>query len=447
MVAGKFKALQWQENPSSGTPHGDTIRCINKGVGSTLQGNCNRGQMVSRGKKTPYKCSGDVSSEICNSDIHKVNVRFDNSYANRQQSCTVLSFKNGGHPQSATFEYQQINLGLSAVATDHDYCRVPPKQTQCGSGLGVKKFQGLFGMEVAPLHISENNKRIGFSKSGSVCVQAVPSTTEVHGMEAGSKQHCNRCNAAIMGKHICICLSPIQHDRPVIKQGLTGACRATFSSSANMANSTLAHPVVTNVNPTPIVTSSNSKFTAEPTRGKTPSCKKQRFKVSGVESFRESLQMEGISNNAAMLISQSRRAGSISNYESAWSKWAGWCDKGQIDPFCAPLNQVLNYLSELFDQGLQYRTINSHRSAISAYHTKLEGKPIGQHPHVCALLMGVFNQRPPQPRYTFVWDVETVLRYLKSHMPENDKLSDKELTYKLTILLALTAANRACSTS
>ena len=155
--------------------------------------------------------------------------------------------------------------------------------------------------------------------------------------------------------------------------------------------------------------------------------------------------MEGISSSAAKLISMSRRPGSIAGYESAWNKWVSWCCRQQIDPVCAPLSGILNYLSTLFEKGLQHRTINSHRSAISAYHNYVDGKPVGQHPRVCALLTGVFNQRPPQLRYTFVWDVKIAFVYLKTNVSVNSKLSDKDLTHKLTILRALSSASRASS--
>ena len=67
--------------------------------------------------------------------------------------------------------------------------------------------------------------------------------------------------------------------------------------------------------------------------------------------------------------------------------------------------QQPNYLSALFDEGLQYRIVNAYRSAISAYHDFINRKPIGKHPNICTLLTGIFDERPPQPRYTFIWDV------------------------------------------
>ena len=58
--------------------------------------------------------------------------------------------------------------------------------------------------------------------------------------------------------------------------------------------------------------------------------------------------------------------------------------------------------------------MNSLRSAISAYHVHIDGKSVEKQPKVFALLAGIFNQRPPQPRYVVIWDVEIVLQYIRT---------------------------------
>ena len=58
-------------------------------------------------------------------------------------------------------------------------------------------------------------------------------------------------------------------------------------------------------------------------------------------------------------------------------------------------------------------------------------------------MAGVFNKMPPKPRYYFLWDIGTVLKYLRS-LPINKLFSTKMLTLKLTMLLTLTSASR-CS--
>ena len=57
-------------------------------------------------------------------------------------------------------------------------------------------------------------------------------------------------------------------------------------------------------------------------------------------------------------------------------------------------------------------------------------------------MSGVFNLRPPQPKYTFIWDVQTALTYIKVNWPVNNVLLDKYLSLKLSMLLALASASR-----
>lgn len=103
---------------------------------------------------------------------------------------------------------------------------------------------------------------------------------------------------------------------------------------------------------------------------------------------------------------------------------------------------VANFLSKEFHNGLEYRTLNLYRSAISAYHEPVLGQPIGQHTVITRLLKGMFNERPPQPKYSDTWDVEVVLDRLKV-LPNNEQLPLKDLSLKLVMLLALSTASRS----
>ena len=103
---------------------------------------------------------------------------------------------------------------------------------------------------------------------------------------------------------------------------------------------------------------------------------------------------------------------------------------------------ILDFLADLFEQGLEHSTIAGYRSAISSYHDSVDGCKAGEHPLVNALLKGVFNNTPRKPIYTFIWDVESVISYIKS-LPGDCNLSDKLLMLlKLAMLVALTTASR-----
>ena len=58
------------------------------------------------------------------------------------------------------------------------------------------------------------------------------------------------------------------------------------------------------------------------------------------------------------------------------------------------------------------------------------------------MVSGAVNLRPRKPRSMFVWNVKQVLDILKENFGDNDQLSNKELTLKVKVLLALTTSSR-----
>ena len=66
---------------------------------------------------------------------------------------------------------------------------------------------------------------------------------------------------------------------------------------------------------------------------------------------------------------------------------------------------------------------------------------MGQNPLVVQLLKGMFNNRPPKPRYSHTWEVGLVTTYLAS-LGSNRSLSLKQLTWKLAMFFSLTCPER-----
>jgi len=140
---------------------------------------------------------------------------------------------------------------------------------------------------------------------------------------------------------------------------------------------------------------------------------------------------------------KAKRESTIQAYSSPWNKWVLWCQQRQVDPIDSTVNYVLDFLTEMYHEGLEYRTINVYRSAISAYHAPIGNIPVGQIKEVCTLLSGIDNLRPPLPKYTVIWEVEVVIEFLKK-LDSEENLSDKDITLKTVMLMAITAIKR-CS--
>lgn len=117
-----------------------------------------------------------------------------------------------------------------------------------------------------------------------------------------------------------------------------------------------------------------------------------------------------------------------------------WQNK-QLDVTHATINDGLDFLTLLYKQGVSYSAINTARSALSSVITPTDETTFGEHPLVSHFLKGTFELRPSLPRYSTIWEVGTVLSYLRSFPALND-LTLKQLTRNLTVLLALVTAQR-----
>lgn len=98
----------------------------------------------------------------------------------------------------------------------------------------------------------------------------------------------------------------------------------------------------------------------------------------------------------------------------------------------------------LFEKGLSYSAINSARSALSAFGIVHDGLSVGCHPVMIRFIKGIYNLRPPAPKYNVTWDVSLVLNVLRKMSPVK-YISLKDLTLKLTMLLCLILAGRTQS--
>ena len=102
----------------------------------------------------------------------------------------------------------------------------------------------------------------------------------------------------------------------------------------------------------------------------------------------------GIPDNVTEILLSASSQSTRETYQSAWRRWSGWCVNKKIDPLSAPLTDILLFLTECFNSGAAYRSVNVACSALSTSQATLNGLPVGQNLLVIQLLKGVFNNRP-----------------------------------------------------
>ena len=75
---------------------------------------------------------------------------------------------------------------------------------------------------------------------------------------------------------------------------------------------------------------------------------------------------------------------------------------------------VLNYLQYLKRLGKSYSAINTHKSMLIQTLKLLKHSLCDNPFYIPRFMKGLFNTRPPTPRYPSCWDMSVVLEYLKT---------------------------------
>ena len=236
-----------------------------------------------------------------------------------------------------------------------------------------------------------------------------------------------------------LCLSSICSDRLMPSPNSESAGVTHGVCNTGLASSTLVSTTIRAVHRLPSPPTSSVRST-DPGKQNPPS---QTPTASWLAPVSRGYQTADISAQSKEILLAAWRKNTTIAYSSAWTKWSSWCSQQvNVNPLSPSLTNVLDFLALQFHEGKEYRTVNVYRSALSAVLPLIDGHKAGSHPLVCQLLKGVFQLRPPQPRYATTWQVSKVVQYISS-LGSNSNLSTKLLSYKLVGLLALTAPDRA----
>ena len=410
--------------------------------GGSMQGGKGWGE-VHLGRETEthtHKRTRDISSTEDNSNFLQNPQTKNNAPKNRQPHSPVIHHKNGRKEQPEDKRNQQTNMGIHDEKQMSVDSRIHTIQAEYRGRPRIQSKR-LQRMEIEPSNLSNNMQQNGQTRNRSICIPGNTSADQIYVMETRPKGNSSKCTTNKLDTYIPICIPTIQTNWEDTQQNkipphLSDHCYSTVAKCTMVSN------VNPNGNKRPTIPTNNTNITHRPNGNTTPTTSSRETKTSGMACLRTRLQNKGIPIKATELLLKARTRGTTRAYESAWVQYASWCDQQQKDPIHCDINSILEYLTMTWEQGKEYRTINNYRSAISLYHEQIEGFKVGQHPLITQLLKGISKDRPPKPKLNTVWDVDTVITYLKQ-LPTNTENTIKSLTLKTITLIALVAIPRA----
>ncbi|VDI55641.1 Hypothetical predicted protein [Mytilus galloprovincialis] len=212
---------------------------------------------------------------------------------------------------------------------------------------------------------------------------------------------------------VCLFVSSFQFIEPVHFQNQRGRCKRSSNSSiladTNLVSETNA---VVNRQCNPIVLPKNKKIMNLPHDPQSvhPLHKKMKLiacLVSGVASENEDF-LKKQPTYSCRLGNQVQR----NSTKCISGNGSNIVTKKQINCFQISVGTVLEFFTTLFKEGnLGYSSLNLARGALSSLGLTIDSIPVGRHAMVIRYMKGIFNLRPPRPRYESTWDVSKVLQF------------------------------------
>ena len=218
-------------------------------------------------------------------------------------------------------------------------------------------------IDAAQVSGSANFSVMWFSGEGPICISPEQTDTSVLLLDSSPRSSSTGCTDNLMGKHLRVYVSSNLLDSKSSETYGAISLRA-HSHSSQMAMRTLIHRPTTTCN-------GYSKKTVTVVKFVTIIYDDQTFKSRTIQStclasIDRSFQEKGVSCESRKLLSASWRKGTQKDYTGKSNKFNCWCCEREIDPYFTSLTQVADFLTSLFDKGLQYRTLAGYRSMLPA---------------------------------------------------------------------------------
>ncbi|XP_071943241.1 uncharacterized protein [Antedon mediterranea] len=169
----------------------------------------------------------------------------------------------------------------------------------------------------------------------------------------------------------------------------------------------------------------------------------QETTTAHMSCIRRSLLSKGFTSGTIEIILASWRAGTKVQYQTMANRWFEFCERKNCDIISPHVTLPLEFLSDMFNSGLSYSSINTARSMLSSlFAVGQEYASFGQLPIVKRFMKGIFELRPSLLRYS--WNVNVALDYIRGQ-PSIQESSLKEISQRLAFLLCLLSGQR-CQT-
>ena len=308
--------VEWKADIIPGSRYSTGNRRLTERVGVSLptNGNKNRGSLGFPRKDNAHKCIGNESSGNSSEIGYKGQVKSIRTCKSRQCYSNQIHKQNGRDQIPKSDKHSKTNMGILPKKGDHTDGGAPTRLTQSHCGWGEQacvepiEFKQL---ETQSRSVQTNYLDNGPNLSGPVCREDECPSGTIHQLETGSLSNRDRCISDNMGGEGCLCLPPILSDPKMLGKSADGK-GPNGDNNTSMAKSSLLSIPPRDVSSEPDSIAPTERF-ATISKGRVPPTNsEQNSEISGMENFRKSKELQGLSAESSKLLLSAWRKGTQS---------------------------------------------------------------------------------------------------------------------------------------
>ena len=375
MVVSSPRCLERSGATTALSRSGNRNRRFENRLGCGMPRGDNRGIVVTNGEQAPHKLFRASSRILYSQELHKGSIMCPCETSNGQHFGSSLCEPAWGDTLPGSLQSGPCPVGMGSESQYFSQWRTPFRLPECHGGLAVSPLHRFQQLAVMPDGVPLTDANSGPLCKGSVCGQIKCPVVSVFQLETRPDGISLGCSSTRLVHREKLCVSPILPHNTNARE-IERERGGINLSDSSVAHSGLVSQLVGHVGVPPRSSTSDPESPSRSAGRDTSSNCEPNSSFGRVACIKQSLQSKGICADASELILAAWRPGTNAVYNSAWKKWHSWCVGREIDSFCPSLADITSFLAQSFSEGLEYRTINTYRSALSGVLPPIDGFPL-----------------------------------------------------------------------
>ena len=223
MVDTTTGSSSWSSHCSNIPTNSPHLQCIQNGMGSIMSTPKGGGKMDTSGIRSTYQNIGTYSSLVCPEELREFGIRQTRSDPNGQSNCSDVLEQDGRYPCKGPVRLSPANMAVESGKEHSNISRILTREKKCDSRSGITPSQRCQRLETQHTDIQSHSTEMGTIQCRSFCSATQQTDPNIFQLEGRSSSSSSERNGTRVGSTDPICISPIHSDRQSTAENEAGS--------------------------------------------------------------------------------------------------------------------------------------------------------------------------------------------------------------------------------